>query len=328
MKKKALIIISSADELPLKYPEGKSVSIGFFLVEMGKVLEVFKDEYEFTFATPDGAIPTIDINGESLLMQTASKLHLESVKLTAGLNCKFDADKYRESNKKYEDRRWNELKIAGSLMGKLKVSKALPRSDKEVKVYRDKIQDYMETLKEHKFMSLKEIIERDSDINDEFKLSQFKFVHLPGGHAPFVDFVDNPYLGEVLNRIHENNVLLSLICHAPLALTSAKYRIDKNNQVIKVDNHAYKGANVTVFGKFEELQVAIGGFYRVPGEKTRLEFYASDKLKEDGYKVTTTKEFLPKIVWDKEKNLLTGNGPQTIDLQTNKLKEILSSSSK
>ena len=328
MKKKALIIVSSADKLPLKYPQGKSVSIGFFLVEMGKVLEVFKDEYEFTFATPDGGIPTLDINGESLLMQSACKLPVESVRLTAGLNCNFDADKYRENNKEYENRRWNELKIAGSLMGKLKVSKELPKSNKEAKMYRDKIQEYMETLKEHKFMSLKEIIKKDDDINDEFKLSQFKFVHVPGGHAPLVDFVDNPYLGEVLNRIHENNILLSLICHAPVALTSAKYRIDKNDKAIKVDNHAYKGANITVFGKFEELQVSIGGFYHVPGEKTRLEFYASDKLKEDGYIVTTSKEFLPKIIWDKDKNLLTGNGPQAIDIQTNKLKELLTSSIK
>ena len=323
MKKKALIIVSSADKLPLKYPEGKSVSIGFFLVEMGKVLEVFKDEYEFTFATPDGCVPTIDINGETLLMQTANKLFMESAKLTAELNFCFNVDKYRKNNEEYVNRRMNELKIAGSLMGKLKVSQELPKSNKEVKMYREKIQEYMETLKEHKFMSLKEIIERDNDINDEFKLSQFKFVHMPGGHAPMVDFVDNPYLGEVLNRIYENNILLSLICHAPIGLSSAKYRINKNGEVIKLDDYAYKGANITVFGKFEELQVSIGGFYHVPGEKTRLEFYASDKLKEDGYIVETTMEFLPKVIWDKDKNLLTGNGPQSIDIQTRKLKELL-----
>ncbi|MGL4344102.1 MAG: DJ-1/PfpI family protein, partial [Cellulosilyticaceae bacterium] len=175
----------------------------------------------------------------------------------------------------------------------------------------------------HKYMSLKEIIEKDNDIKDEFKLNQFKFVHMPGGHAPMVDFVDNPYLGEVLNRIHENNILLSLICHAPVALSSAKYRIDKDGQEIKVDNHAYKGAHITVFGKFEELQVSIGGFYHIPDEKTRLEFYASDKLKEDGYNVDTTIEFLPKIIWDKDNNLLTGNGPQSIDIQADKLKELL-----
>lgn len=208
-------------------------------------------------------------------------------------------------------------------MGKLKVSQELPKSNKEAMMYKEKIEEYMETLKEHKFMSLKEIIEKDNDINDEFKLSQFKFVHIPGGHAPMVDFVDNPYLGEVLNRIYENNILLSLICHGPIALTSAKYRIDKNNEVIKVEDHAYKGAKITVFGKVEELQVSIGGFYHVPGEKTRLEFYASDKLKEDGYVVSTTSAFLPKIVWDADKKLLTGNGPQTIDIQTSKLKELL-----
>ena len=323
MKKKALIIISSADKLPLKYPQGKSVSIGFFLVEMGKVLEVFKDEYEFTFATTDGAIPTLDINGETLLMHTANKLPVKSVELTVKLNCKFDVDKYRENNAEYVNRRRKELEIAGELMGKLKVSKALPRSNKEAKIFKDEIQEYMDTLKEHKFMSLKEIIEKDDDVNDEFKLSNFRFVHIPGGHAPMVDFVDNPYLGEVLNRIYENNILLSLICHAPIALSSAKYRIDKNNNVINVDDHAYKGANITAFGKVEELQVALGGFYHVPGEKTRLEYYITDKLRDDGYIVSTTKEFLPKVIYDESKNLITGNGPQAIDIQAKKLKEIL-----
>lgn len=323
MKKKALIIISSADRLPLKYPENTSVSIGFFIVEMGKILEEFKDEYEFTFATPDGKVPTIDINGEALVMQTASKFLLESTKMTAQLNFDFDVEKYRSSNEEYVNRRREELNTVGCLMGKLKVSEELPKSNKEAKIYREEIVKYMNTLKEHQFMSLEEIVEKDSNSNDEFKISKFNFVHMPGGHAPMVDFVDNPYLGEVLNRIYDNKVLLSLICHAPIALSSAKFRIGKDGEVINIDNYGYKGAKITVFGKIEEMEVSMGGFYHVPGEKTRLEYYASDKLEEDGYKVDTTMSFMPKVIFEEEKLLITGNGPQAIDIQANKLKELL-----
>lgn len=324
MKKKALIVISSAYKLPLKEPKGKSVSVGFFIVEMGKILEEFKDEYEFTFVTPDGNVPTIDINGEALVMYTGDKFLMESVKLTTELNVNFDLETYREKNKEYVDRRDRELHLVGELLGKLKVSEPLPKSNKEAVIYRKTICNYMDKLKEQEFMSIKEIIERDNDDSDNFKLSDFEFVHMPGGHAPIVDFVDNPYMGELLNRIYRNKIILSLICHGPIALSSAKFRVDEDGQVKQVDTYGYKGAKVTIFGKYEELEVSMGGFYHVPGEKTRLEYYVSDKLKEDGYKVSTTKEFLPKIIWDEEFLLLTGNGPQAIDKQAKKLKELLS----
>ncbi len=40
-----------------------------------------------------------------------------------------------------------------------------------------------------------------------------------------IDFVENPYLGELLNTLHEEGVLISLICHVPVAMVSAKYRV-------------------------------------------------------------------------------------------------------
>jgi putative intracellular protease/amidase len=48
---------------------------------------------------------------------------------------------------------------------------------------------------------------------------------MPGGHAPMIDFVDNPYLGELLNTLHEDGVLIWLSCHAPVAMVSATYRV-------------------------------------------------------------------------------------------------------
>ena len=57
-KRRALILISSGRQLPLVEPaEVKSISTGFFLVEMAQVLKEFENDYEFTFATPDGKVP-------------------------------------------------------------------------------------------------------------------------------------------------------------------------------------------------------------------------------------------------------------------------------
>lgn len=315
LRKKALIVISSADKLKLKEPE-MDISIGFFIVEMGKVLEIFKDKYEFIFATPDGKTPTIDLNGESLVMQTASKFFTESTIVTTELKLSPTLESFREKNEEYVNRRYRELKLTGELLGKLKVSEALPKSNKEAIDFRREIVEYMDSLKEKKIYSIKEIL-------NSYNISDFSFVHMPGGHAPMMDFIDNYYLGELLNRIYENKVPLSLICHAPIALSSAKYRVDEEENIKIIDNYGYKGAKITVFGKVEELEVSIGGFYHVPGKKTRLEYYASDKLIDDGYNVDTTKMFLPKVIYDEDKLLLTGNGPQAIDILTEKLKEII-----
>src|SRR6266511_3645878 len=59
-KRRALILISSGRQLPLVEPaEVKSISTGFFLVEMAQVLKEFENDYEFTFATPDGNAPPL-----------------------------------------------------------------------------------------------------------------------------------------------------------------------------------------------------------------------------------------------------------------------------
>src|SRR6266581_731490 len=73
-KRRALILISSGRQLPLVEPaEVKSISTGFFLVEMAQVLKEFENDYEFTFATPDGNAPQLDINGMSLAMHAIEK---------------------------------------------------------------------------------------------------------------------------------------------------------------------------------------------------------------------------------------------------------------
>jgi len=64
--------------------------------------------------------------------------------------------------------------------------------------------------------SVKELLENNADNNNDFSFENLSFVHLPGGHAPMLDFLDNPELDEVLNQLLEQKVITSLICHAPI----------------------------------------------------------------------------------------------------------------
>src|SRR5438105_15244224 len=78
-KRRALILISSARQLPLAEPaEVESISTGFFLVEMAQVLKEFENDYEFTFATPNGEAPQLDINGMALAVNAVEKAGAET----------------------------------------------------------------------------------------------------------------------------------------------------------------------------------------------------------------------------------------------------------
>src|SRR2546429_9966155 len=73
-KRRALILISSGRQLPLAAPAGvKSISTGFFLVEMAQALKGFEDDYEFTFATPDGNAPQLAINTTALSVHSIAR---------------------------------------------------------------------------------------------------------------------------------------------------------------------------------------------------------------------------------------------------------------
>ncbi|MGW7874419.1 type 1 glutamine amidotransferase domain-containing protein [Staphylococcus xylosus] len=320
MKNQALIIISSANELPLNNPTKQKIDTGFFLVEMGKILDTFKDDYEFIFATPNGEKPTLDINGESLSMQAGEKLGIASVKE------KFykDPTNYRQKNTKLVDRREKELNTLYDLLGKLPVSQNLSNTDEETKEFRKQIVRKMDDLEEKKFYSLKELLENNADNNNDFSFENLSFVHLPGGHAPMVDFLDNPELGEVLNQLSEQKVITSLICHAPIALTSARLRIDDKGKPYNYDKSLYEGAHITTVPKIGELFMLISGYPKIKNKKTRLHYYVDKKLISYNFNVKTTKNFTKSlVVYDKTRKLLTGNGPQAIDDQTDKLKEIL-----
>src|SRR5207247_1768503 len=92
-------------------------------------------------------------------------------------------------------------------------------------------------LPEGTFHSLQELVLRHRDPADPFTFADFDFIHAPGGHAPMVDFRDDPWLGETLHVARENDVTISLICHAPVAVTSTRQRIDAQGRSYSVKDN-------------------------------------------------------------------------------------------
>ncbi|MFD7402024.1 hypothetical protein ACFV7R_04990 [Streptomyces sp. NPDC059866] len=320
---KALIVVSSGSQLPLTKPEGRSINIGWFLVELAAVLAQYEDTHDFVLATPDGKLPTLDINGMALGMHGGADLGPASVRV-AMQNEQYSVEKVREENPELVARRDTELALLRRHLGRMPVSQVLPNTDKEGGSIREELVASLEALPEQKWYSIEELLARHRDGTDDFSLADFDFMHAPGGHAPMIDFHDNPVVGELLHQLRENDVPSSLICHAPVAMTAAKYRVDADGKVSINEDHAFKGANITTVPDYGELQILDGGYPKIPGEETRLAFFVDVALKDAGYKVDVTLNPAEvKVIRDDTHGVLTGNGPHAIDEQTARLNEIV-----
>src|SRR5947208_14457173 len=123
-KRRALILISSGRRLPLVEPaEVTSISTGFFLVEMAQVLKEFENDYEFTFATPDGNAPQLDINGMALSVQSIEKTGPKTPALSRQQRRRsFDVGSFRRRHPDLVARREQEVQLLERHLGRIPVS--------------------------------------------------------------------------------------------------------------------------------------------------------------------------------------------------------------
>src|SRR5439155_19775364 len=159
---------------------------------------------------------------------------------------------------------------------------------------------------------------------DPFTFVAFAFIHAPGGHAPMVDFRDDPWLGETLHLARENDVTISLICHAPIAVTSTRQRIDAQGAAYSVKDNPFLAATISTVPKIGERFALRFLYPRVPGKTTRLPYFVDVAIKEAGFTLASSLNIsAPQLAYEPSVRLLTGNGPQAIDQQTAKLRTIL-----
>ena len=315
--RKALVILSSAHQLPLSEPAGHApISTGFFLIELAQVLKEFSDSHEFTFCTPDGAEPQLDINGLSLPFMATDRF-------TGAMVSQMLAPKsFARRRPDLVARRDAELRLAARYLGELPVSRVLPNTDPEVAEFRGEVERVLAGSAKANYLSVQTVVERHRDPDDAFSLADFDFIHFPGGHAPMVDFRDSPWLGEIINLAYEHKVVLSLICHAPIAMTSAAFRIDESGSPRAAPNHPFRGAKLTTVSKFGELIALTTNYPKIPGKKTRLPYYLDEVLRASGYDVLLSiNPAAAKVVWEPHLRLLSSNGPYSMDIHATRLRE-------
>ncbi|HEU4668936.1 MAG TPA: hypothetical protein VFS79_14885 [Arthrobacter sp.] len=325
-KRRALILISSGRQLPLAKPaEVTSISTGFFLVEMAQVLKEFEDDYEFTFATPDGNAPQLDINGMALSVQSVEKTGAKAIPMRMEQRRRsYEASKFRARHPELVARREQEVRLLERHIGRIPVSDLLPNSEAELTEYRPELIRRLEKLPKGTFHSLKNLVKRHRDPADPFTFADFDFIHAPGGHAPMIDFHNNPWLGETLHLARENGVTISLICHAPIAVTSTVQRIDAQGRPYQVSHNPFLAAPISTVPTIGERFALRFLYPRIPGKATRLRYFVDAAIKEAGFTLATSVNIAaPLLAYEPSVRLLTGNGPQAIDQQTAKLRSIL-----
>ena len=139
-----------------------------------------------------------------------------------------------------------------------------------------------------------------------------------------VDFRDNPWLGETLHVARENGVVISLICHAPVAVTSTRQRVDAQDHPYPVRDNPFLAATIATVPTIGELFALRFLYPRVLGKKTRLTYFIDKAIKEAGFKLATSLNIAaPQLAYEPSVRLLTGNGPQAIDRQTARLHDLL-----
>ncbi|MEU4249336.1 hypothetical protein AB0F15_18185 [Amycolatopsis sp. NPDC026612] len=200
----------------------------------------------------------------------------------------------------------------------------LPNSEPELAEYRPELIRRLDKLPRSTFHSLPELVGRHRDPADPFTFAGFDFVHAPGGHAPMVDFRDDPWLGETLHLARENGVTISLIRHAPIAVTSTRQRVDAQGAAYSVQDNPFLAATISTVPKIGERFALRFLYPRVPGKRTRLPYFVDVAIKEAGFTVASSLDIsAPQLAYEPSVRLLTGNGPQAIDRQTAELRSIL-----
>ena len=266
---------------------------------------------------PDGNPPQLDINGFSLWHYSSDKQ--AAAQAIAELAPTNDAAALRDRLPEAHAGRAAEVAAAAPVLGRLDISEPLPGTEWESRIYRAELERRFADLALRRYLSARELVAKDRDPQDSFSFGEVAFLHVPGGHAPMVDCVDNPYLGEVLNRFNEEGVLVSLICHGPAALLSSRYRVGADGSTVEAASR-FAGARITVLPKNVDRIVLEQGYLKAPGRTTRFAYNLDDALSDAGFDVQPSEFGEILVVLDERTRLLTGNGPAACGRQVETLR--------
>ncbi len=150
-------------------------------------------------------------------------------------------------------------------------------------------------------------------------------IFVPGGHAPMTDLMQDPELGQLLAKFHDDSKPIGFICHGPAAILAAIPKSAAFRQAMAADDagqamelaegYPFKGYRMTVFSDAEEW----------PGEvahESYMPFHVEDALLNAGMNIEIAPPFTSHIVIDRE--LISGQNPASDEAVGNAMVQTLS----
>ncbi len=138
----------------------------------------------------------------------------------------------------------------------------------------------------------------------EINYRDYDGIFLPGGHGPMFDLANDLVLKEIVEHFYEKDKIVSAVCHGPAGLILAK---DKKGDSILKDK------KVTCFTNKEE---------HIVKKDELVPFLLETKIRELGAKFEDAAPWSEHVCVDK--NLITGQNPQSALLLAEKVVEALS----
>ncbi|MEP0357257.1 type 1 glutamine amidotransferase domain-containing protein [Paraglaciecola sp.] len=129
---------------------------------------------------------------------------------------------------------------------------------------------------------------------DDVDPNDYAAVYFVGGKGAMFDFPNNPAIQKLVKNLHENNKIITAVCHGPAALVNVK--LDNNDWLIT-------NKDVSGFTNDEEL-------FLIPDAQTIFPFLLQDKLSERGANFQLGETYLEKVVQDGQ--LITGQNPWSV----------------
>jgi len=142
----------------------------------------------------------------------------------------------------------------------------------------------------------------------DVRLDDYDAVYLPGGHGPMQDMAFDADAGRILTEQLASGKPLAIVCHAPAAMLATRIHGES----------PFRGYKVTCFSNDEEEAVGLA---------SRTQWLLEDEIKTKiGVEYSKRKPWEPYMVEDR--NLITGQNPQSSALLGDRLVQILGSAAR